>query len=297
MERFNQIVLRCKKALIGITIITLAIGATSNVRAQDMLNNTPDYVGAWYLGHIMRYKGKTSKGKTQKTAKKPAKKAPPKNTDSYSHKRAALAKQAVYTPSKWWTNSVNTSFADFLSGKRDAKAPELLRALGMDNPAKSSFVHLLAVQLGKDRASILHQLQTGTLQQDYGKWLASMGYSNKNLLDVHTAFLMHAWAIANDGVMTKDHKAAFTSIRNHLLDVQMNLDKSPLADHTNNQKQEEAQSFALFTALLVRAWQESKTGHKSDKAVLSSGINTLGRRIGIDFKKVKLTKDGFSPVK
>jgi|GEM_PF-4767735 len=295
MKQFNQLMQHCKKILIGIIILTFSMSAINKVHAQDMLNNTPDYVGAWYLGHIMRHRGKTGKGTRTKT--KPKKRTPSKAEQKASaerHKRATLAKQAVYTPSKWWTNSVNTSFADFLSGKRDAKAPELLRALAMDNSAKSKFVHLLAATVGKDRNTILHQLKTGPLQRDYGKWLASMGYSDKNLLDVHTAFLMHAWAIANNGVITKDYKAAFTSIRNHLLDVQMDLEKSPLAERTNNQKHEEAQSFALFTALLVSAWQENKSD-KDDKAVLINGTNALGRRIGIDFKKVNLTKDGFSP--
>src|SRR5690606_39997985 len=66
-----------------------------------------------------------------------------------------------------------------------------------------SFVRLLAATLGNSEDAIRRQLEIGTLQGDYSDWLASMGYSDRNLFDVNTAFLMHSWSIANGGVTTR----------------------------------------------------------------------------------------------
>src|SRR3546814_12156779 len=81
-----------------------------------------------------------------------------------------------------------------------------------------------------------------------------MGYTDGNLFDVHAAFLMHSWAIANNGVMTRDSKAAFGAVREELVELQAGADPPRTLSRSDAAKQEEAQSFALLTALLGSAW-------------------------------------------
>src|SRR3546814_11035310 len=81
-----------------------------------------------------------------------------------------------------------------------------------------------------------------------------MGYTDRNLFDVHAAFLMHSWAIANNGVMTRDSKAAFGAVREELAELQAGDDAPRTLSRSDARKQEEAQSFALPTALLVSPW-------------------------------------------
>lgn len=45
-------------------------------------------------------------------------------------------------------------------------------------------------------------------------------------------------------------------------------------------------------ALLVTAWSEADTGHKK---MLTDSTIALGRRIGADFRRLKLKPDGFEP--
>src|SRR3546814_13420253 len=81
----------------------------------------------------------------------------------------------------------------------------------------SALLDLLAGGLGGgDRDALRAALRRGELQQSYAQWLSSMGYTDRNLFDVHAAFLMHSWAIANNGVMTRDSKAAFRAVREDL---------------------------------------------------------------------------------
>src|SRR3546814_3165267 len=85
-----------------------------------------------------------------------------------------------------------------------------------------------------------------------------MGYTDRNLFDVHAAFLMHSWAIANNGVMTRDSKAAFGAVREELVELQAGADAPRTLSRSDARKQEGAQSFALLTALLVSAWARSE---------------------------------------
>src|SRR3546814_12603324 len=97
---------------------------------------------------------------------------------------------------------------------RSASSPGLLRALAQDNPAGSPFLDLLAGGLGGgDRDALRAALRRGELRQSYAQWLSSMGYTDRNLFDVHAAFLMHSWAIANTGVLTRDRQPAFGALR------------------------------------------------------------------------------------
>src|SRR3546814_7221445 len=86
----------------------------------------------------------------------------------------------------------------------------------------------------------------GELQQSYAQWLSSMGYTDRNLFDVHAAFLMHSWAIANNGVMTRDSKAAFGAVREELAELQAGADAPRTLSRSDARKQEEAQRFALL---------------------------------------------------
>lgn len=263
--------------------------------AQDMINNLPDYTSAWVMGDLMQRRGKHRKDKSkdrqeekrkvEEPDKQTAAKPPPPDAET-------ILRQAAYVPSDKIEVTLDEAFAGFLAGQRpDASSPGLLRALAADNPAGSPFLDLLAGGLGGgDRDALRAALQSGELQQSYAQWLSSMGYTDRNLFDVHAAFLMHSWAIANNGVMTRDSKAAFGAVREELVELQMREDAPRTLSRSDARKQEEAQSFALVTALLVSAWADADA---REKIVLSNGVNALGRRIGIDYAAVALTEDGF----
>jgi len=258
---------------IAVSTVGLAILATP-APAQDMINNLPDYTGAWVMGDLMQRRGRDDGEQPQRPRSKPP-------------ARPSLVSQASYTPSPAVEAKLETAFASYLAGQPPASAPMLLRALAADSPPGSPFTRLLAAQLGTDRARIADALKRGELQRDYGRWLSSMGYSERNLFDVNTAFLMHSWSIANNGVTTAYPKVTFREVRDDLIAQQ---DPQRIAGRSNLQKQEEAQSFALLTALLVSAWQDAGT---QDRAVLRQGVAALGRRIGIDYLRVRLSAEGF----
>ncbi len=260
--------------------------------AQDMINNLPDYTSAWYLGDIMQRRGRDDDA-PDKPAREEAKKVEKQHaTRPSAPDPATILRQASYVPSADVETALDAAFAGFLAGQRpDAASPGLLRALAQDNAPGSPFLHQLGKALGGGgEDALLAALRRGELQQDYAQWLSSMGYSDTNLFDVHAAFLMHTWAIANNGVMTRDSKSAFGAVREELVNLQARPDAPRSLSRSNDRKQEEAQSFALATALLVSAWQNADA---REKAVLREGVRALGRRIGIDYGAVTLTADGF----
>ncbi len=264
-------------------VLCLVIGMASPMiptaaSGQDMINNLPDYTGAWVMGDLMQRRGRDfdkDEGKNRKTPNRPR------------DNRASLEKQATYTPSPAVKSKVNEAFASYLGGNPPASGPTLLRALAADSPPRSAFTRLLAAGQGSGEDAIRSALQRGQLQRDYAGWLASMGYSERNLFDVNTAFLMHSWSIANNGITVRYPKIAFGAVRDDLVKQQ---DPARLASRDNARKQEEAQSFALFTALLVSAWQDADA---QERAVLRDGVAALGRRIGVDYTRVELSSEGF----
>ena len=287
------------RLLFPIAVLVSGLGASllpaRAAHAQDMINNLPDYTGAWLMADLMQRRGRDSEPTSRKPAKEDRKmEAPARQAAAKPQAPDAetILRQAVYVPSAKVEAMLDDAFAGLLAGQRtDASSPGLLRALAEDNPAGSPFLDLLARGLGGgDRDALRAALQRGELQQSYAQWLSSMGYTDRNLFDVHAAFLMHSWAIANSGVMTRDSKAAFGAVREELAELQAGTDAPRTLSRSDARKQEEAQSFALLTALLVSAWADADA---REKIVLGNGVNALGRRIGIDYAAVTLTEDGF----
>jgi hypothetical protein len=248
--------------------------------AQDMINNLPDYTSAWVMGDLMQRRGRDFEAEASHRPQPKSRKATPAPAARPQTDAAGLLRRAAYQPSPRVQSKLEAAFAAYLAGRpTGAAAPALLRALSADSPPGSPFSRLLAPQM------------SGELQGDYARWLSSTGHSERNLFDVHTAFLMHAWAIANGGVMIADNRTAFDAIRDDLVALQLRSDTPALLVRSDAAKQEEAQSFALFTALLVSAWSHADA---QDRIVLRRGVAALGRRIGVDFTKVRLTSSGFS---
>jgi hypothetical protein len=257
-----------------------ALALPAPAPAQDMINNLPDYTSAWVMGDLMQRRGRDFEAEAGKRPQPKSRKATPSPTARPQADAAALSRRAGYQPSASVQSKLEAAFASYLAGRgTTAAAPALLRALSADSPPGSPFARLLARQMN------------GDLQGDYARWLSSAGHSERNLFDVHTAFLMHAWAIANGGVMIADDKSAFDAIRDDLIALQLRSDSPALLVRSNAAKQEEAQSFALFTALLVSAWSHADA---QERIVLRRGVAALGRRIGVDFTKLRLTRAGFS---
>ena len=254
-----------------------ALATSAPAAAQDMINNLPDYTGAWVMGDLMQRRGRDfgddKGGKHRKAPTKPR------------SERPDAAKLATYTPSAAVKARVDAAFAGYLAGERPQATPMLLRAVIADSPPGSPFARLLGRGLGTGEGAIRPAL--ANTQRDYAKWLASMGYSERNLFDVNTAFLMHSWSIANGGVTTRYPKITFRAVRD---DLAAGQDPGRLRGRSNVQKQEEAQSFALLTALLVSAWEDADA---RGRAVLRNGVAALGKRIGVDYRRVRLSAEGF----
>src|SRR3546814_334940 len=97
---------------------------------------------------------------------------------------------------------------------------------------------------------------------------------------------MHSWAIANNGVMTRDSKAAFGAVRKELVELQAGADAPRQLSRSDARKREEEQSFALLTALLVSAWADADArgqgvlSHAVDRKSVVKGKRWSG---GVDF--------------
>lgn len=288
------------RLLLPLAALVFGLGASlfpaRAAHAQDMINNLPDYTSAWVMGDLMQRRGKQRGDKSRKGRQDEERKVEQPDTKVAAKPPSpdpeTILHQGTYAPSPTVEATLDDAFAGFLAGQRpDASSPGLLRALAADNPAGSPFLDLLADGLGGGgRGALRAALRRGELQQGYAQWLSSMGYTERNLFDVHAAFLMHTWAIANNGVMTRDSKAAFAAVREELVALQAREDAPRTLSRSDARKQEEAQSFALLTALLVSAWDGADA---REKIVLRDGVNALGRRIGIDYAAVALTGDGF----
>lgn len=232
--------------------VAIALAIPSQGPAQDMINNLPDYTSAWVMGDLMQRSGRDYD--------EPAERPRAENRKAAEEREQAsagkLLEQATYRPSPDAQVRIEQSFAAYLEGREnDGMTPELLRAVMKDNPVGSPFARLLASAVGGGEPRAIHQVG-----RDYADWLASKGYSERNLFDVHTAFLLHAWSITNRGVTISDTDSAFRAIRNGLFDVQARTESSELLRRDNAQKQEEAQNLTLTTALLVSAWSSADPG-------------------------------------
>src|SRR3546814_21094896 len=103
-----------------------------------MINNLPDYTGAWLMADRMQRRGRDPEEESRKPAKEDRKMeeldrqeaAKPPAPDAET-----ILRQAAYVPSAEVEAALDDAFAGFLAGQRpDASSPGLLLALAQDNP-------------------------------------------------------------------------------------------------------------------------------------------------------------------
>jgi hypothetical protein len=168
-----------RSSVLGVGV-AIALAIPSQGPGQDMINNLPDYTSAWVMGDLMQRRGRDY----DEPAERP--RAENRKTAEAREKASAgkLFEQATYRPSPDAQIRIEQSFAAYLEGREnDGPTPELLRAVMKDNPVGSPFARLLASAVGGGEPRAIHQVG-----RDYADWLASKGYSERNLFDVHTAF-------------------------------------------------------------------------------------------------------------
>lgn len=253
-------------------LLAAASGAAS---AQDMLNNTPDYIGAWNHAHIMRHHGDRA-GASRESQSQVA-----------ARERATVVRQLAYRSSPRVTARVQSAFADYLGGGRGDRSgwPALLRAVAQDNPPGSPFAQALGRRFGDDRAKILATLQSGAAQAELRKGLAAAGRSDQNLLDVHASFLMISWIVANGEDAVRNPNAAFDGLQAQL--VAQRADDAGGNDAT---LQEAAETMALLDVMFNVAWFGATP---AERQVMQRGVAALGRRLGLDYTRLGLTPSGF----
>src|SRR3546814_2328444 len=137
--------------------------------AQDMINNLPDYTGAWLMADLMQRRGRDPEEESRKPAKEDRKMEEPDRQEAAkppAPDAETILRQAAYVPSAEVGAALDDAFAGFLAGQRpDASSPGLLRALAQDNPAGSPFLDLLAGGLGGgDRDALRSEEHTSELQ-------------------------------------------------------------------------------------------------------------------------------------
>lgn len=258
-----------------IVAAVVAFASPGPVHAQDMLNNTPDYIGAWNHAHIMRHRAEDGRASRESQSQVAAR------------QRASVVRQLEYRSAPRVTARVQAAFADYLGGGRGERStwPALLRALARDNPPGSPFAQALGRRFGDDRASVLAALQSGAAQAELRKGLAAAGRSDENLLDVHASFLMISWIVANGEDAVRNPNAAFDGIQTQL--VAQRADDAGGDDAT---LQEAAETMALLDVMLNVAWFGATP---AERPVLQRGAAALGRRLGMDYTRLGLTSSGF----
>ena len=261
-----------RRAFANIALLLAVSGAAA---AQDMLNNTPDYIGAWNHAHIMRHPGDSARTSRESQSQREAR------------DRAAVVHQLAYRSSPRVTARVHTAFADYLGGAGSDRAgwPALLRAVAQDNPPGSPFAEVLGRRFGDNRSKIFATLQSGAAQAELRKGLAAAGRSDKNLLDVHASFLMISWIIANGEEAVRNPNAAFEGIQAQL--VAQRADDAGGDDAT---LQEAAETMALLDVMFNVAWFGATP---AEQQILQRGVAALGRRLGMDYTRLGLTASGF----
>src|SRR3546814_813947 len=104
--------------------------------AQDMINNLPDYTGAWLMADLMQRRGRDPEEESRKPAKEDRKMEEPDRQEAAkppAPDAETILRQAAYVPSAEVGAALDDAFAGFLAGQRpDASSPGLLRALAQD---------------------------------------------------------------------------------------------------------------------------------------------------------------------
>ncbi len=260
--------------LVG-ALLWCALAVPGTAGAQDMLNNTPDYIGAWNHAHLMRHRGGDDASARTSRAEVEAR------------TRADVERRLVYRSTPAVTARVHAAFADYLGGGRADTStwPGLLRTIARDNPPGSPFARTLGRRFGADRAAVLATLRSGAAQAELRKGLAAAGRSDTNLLDVHASFLMLSWMVANGEDAVRNPNAAFDGIQRQL--VAQRADDAGGVDAT---LQEAAETMALLDVMLNVAWFDAPP---AERQVLQRGVAALGRRLGMDYTALGLTSSGF----
>src|SRR3546814_13779617 len=102
-----------------------------------MINNLPDYTGAWLMADLMQRRGRDPEEESRKPAKEDRKMeeldrqeaAKPPAPDAET-----ILRQAAYVPSAEVAAALDDAFAGFLAGQRaDASSTGPLLALAPDN--------------------------------------------------------------------------------------------------------------------------------------------------------------------
>lgn len=264
----------CNRIRVLMLVLGIACLAPGTATSQDMLNNTPDYIGAWNHAHIMRHRGDTARARESQS-------------DIAARNRSSVERQLRYSASPRVTARVHAAFADYLGGGRGDRAhwPALLRAVARDSPPGSPFAQALGRRFGADHAAILATLQSGAAQAELRKGLAAAGRSDDRLLDVHASFLLLSWMVANGETAVRNPNAAFDGIQQQL--VAQHVDDAGGDDAT---LQEAAETMALLDVMLNVAWFDATP---AETRVLQSGVASLGRRLGMDYTRLGLTASGF----
>ncbi|WP_337243316.1 hypothetical protein [Luteimonas sp. gir] len=256
-------------------LMTALIVASGGAMGQDMINNTPDYIGAWNHAHIMRYRDRSE----QPTG--------PSRSEIAEQQRESVERALAYRSVPQVTRRVNEAFADYLAGVRqpEASLPPLLRAVAQDNPAGSEFAQILARRFGADRSQIIATLERGDAQQELRRGFRQAGKSDRSLIDLHASFLMTSWVVANGRDSVRNPNQAFSGIQEQLI-----AQRADDADGRDAVLQEAAETMALMNVMINSAWFG---GSARDKRVLQDGVVKMGRRLGMDYTRMGLTSTGF----
>lgn len=190
-----------------------------------------------------------------------------------------------FAPSPAVTARVNRALADALAGRPSAGQSGAVDAFWQVVGDDPRLRRLLAAQLGGDRARILEVLDTGVLQRRFGERLARHGYSAHNVADVNNAYLIHAWGLVRGPGF--DRERVFAAQRERIRQALASGGGPAMADE---HKQDFSETLAVLVMLTGAAW--TRAGDEGERAVLQEGLVGIGRVMGIDLRRARLTEQG-----
>jgi len=155
------------------------------------------------------------------------------------------------------------------------------------------FADLLGSLQPDKREQIASELDSGAMQTKFAELLSSYGYSNRNLADVMTAYLIIAWEVVHN----KDATQFINGIGTVHVNMRSALSHSQnVRELTDAQKQELAETLGNLTMLAAVAKNTLvQRGDTEHLALLQENVRATTQKFGVDLASVRLTDQGFVP--
>lgn len=121
--------------------------------------------------------------------------------------------------------------------------------------------------------------------------LQRYGYSNRDVADAFTAYLVLSWEVVNNSEARSD-RAGVDAVRRNM---QQALARNPrFTAMPDAQKQEMAETFGYLAMIATATRSElQRKGDPMGMARLQDGVNGMAQKMGVNLRTIKMTPQGF----